>query len=112
MSGNGEVIALVLSWIVTNALTFLVVIVDERRMDEATRERAWPPPSRDAAIVAFGVLALPIHFIKTRGHLQSARGVLGFPLGLVMGVMAVVVVAFVSSVALEGAFRLLGLPTD
>src|SRR5690242_4922003 len=112
MSGGGEVVGLVLSWIVTNALTFLVVIVDERRMDEATLERAWPSSSRDAAIIAFGILALPIHFAKTRGHLRTLRGVLGFPLGLGMGVIAVFVVALVSGLVLEGAARLFGLPSD
>jgi len=109
---GSEIIELVLSWIVTNALTFLVVIVDERRMSEEKLERAWPPPSRDAAIVAFGVLALPVHFIKTRGHFRSGRGALGLVVGLLMGVVAVVVVALVSGLLLEGLFRVLGLPPE
>lgn len=100
------------SWVVTNALTFLVVIIDERRMSEDMLERAWPPSSRDAAIVAFGVLALPVHFVKTRGHFKSARGVLGFPLGFVMGVATVILVALGSDLVLEGIARLFGFPTE
>lgn len=103
---------LVLSWAITRALTFAVVIVDERRMSPERLERAWPPASRDAAIMAFGPLALPVHFMKTRGHLRSARGVLGLLLGLVMGLLAVVLVAVVSGLVLELVARIAGLPTD
>jgi hypothetical protein len=109
--GSSEVIELVLSWLVTNALTFTVVILDERKwLDEAQLERAWPPSSRDAAIVAFGVLALPVHFIKTRGHFRSLRGVLGIPLGLLLGLAAVLLVAALSTLVLEGFALIFGLP--
>lgn len=109
--GGGEVIALALSWLVTTALTFLVVIVDERRLSEEELERAWPPSSRDAAIVAFGPLALLAHFVRTRGHLKSARGIVGFPLGLLMGLVAIALVAFGSTLVLEAVALLLDLPT-
>ena len=109
--GPSEVVELVLSWVVTNALTFLVVIVDERKiLREDALERAWPPSSRDAAIVAFGILALPVHFIKTRGHFRSLRGLLGFPLGLVLGVTAVIAVGLGSWLVLEGVALVFGLP--
>jgi hypothetical protein len=81
-------------------------------LTEAQRERAWPPQSRDAAIVAFGVFSLLVHFIKTRGHLRSLRGVLGVPLGFAMGVLAILLVALASGLVLEGLARVLGLPTD
>jgi hypothetical protein len=103
---------LVFSWLLTTALAFVVILLDERRMSEDKLERAWPPSSRDAALVAFGILALPIHFIKTRGHLRSVRGVLGYPLGFAMGVIALLIVAFVSGLLLEGIAYVLGLPTD
>ena len=111
-SEASEVLGLVLSWLVTTALTFLVVILDERRLPEDKLERAWPPSSRDAAIVAFGPLALPIHFAKTRGSLRSLRGLLGFPVGLAIGAAALVVVALVSGLLVEGVYALLGLPTE
>lgn len=106
-----HVIELVISWIVTTALTFLVVIVDERRMSHERLERAWPEASRDAAIIAFGVLALPIHFMKTRTHFRSARGLLGLPLGLVLGVVAIVVIAFVGGLIVTVIDWVLGIPT-
>jgi hypothetical protein len=112
MTEAGPIIELLASWMVTTALTFLVVILDERRLSEERLERAWPPTSRDAAIVAFGPLALPIHFIKTRGHLKSARGLLGLLLGLALGAAAVLLVAFVSGLVLEGLTAVLGLPSD
>jgi hypothetical protein len=111
LTESAAILELVVSWIVTTALTFFIVIADERLMREERLERAWPPTSRDAAIVAFGVLALPIHFARTRGHFRNLRGLLGIPLGLVMGAVAVVVVAFLGGLILEGVFHILGLPT-
>lgn len=108
---GAQVIELLASWIVTNALTFAVVIFDERRMTEERLERAWPASSRDAAIVGFGLIALPIHFARTRGSFRSARGVLGIVLGLALGVIAAVVVAVVASVVLTGVYAALGLPS-
>lgn len=61
-----EVVVLLASWAVTTALSFVVVIRDERRLDEASLARAWPPASRDAAIVGLGIFAVPFHFLKTR----------------------------------------------
>ncbi len=97
-----DVIELILSWIVTNGLTFLVVILDERRLDERRLERAWPASSRDAAIIGFGLVALPIHFARTRGHFGSARGVLGRVLGLLLGLVIATIVAVLASLAIGG----------
>lgn len=112
MIPGAQAIELLLSWGVTTALSFAVVLIDERRLSEEQLERAWPSSSRDAAIVAFGVLAVPIHFIKTRGHRKSVRGALGYVWGVLLGLIAMVVVAFVSSVILTGAAWALGLPTE
>ena len=106
-------IELILSWIVSTTLLFAVVILDERRfLTEEQLERAWPPSSRDAAIVAFGGLALPIHFIKTRGHLKSWHGVLGIFLGLAFGIIALVIVSVVSGVVVYVIELALGLPAE
>jgi hypothetical protein len=107
---GGQVIEIVLSWIVTNALTFVVVIADERRLREDQLERAWKPSSRDAAIVAFGVLSLPVHFIKTRGHFRSIWGILGFPFGLFLGLVEIVEVALIGDAILTSIAWVLGLP--
>ena len=101
---------LLLSWSVTTALLFAVVLVDERRLDDERLARAWPPASRDAALVAFGVLALPIHFARTRGDLRSARGAVGVVLGLLLGCVVTALVVVASGVVLEGLALVLGLP--
>lgn len=60
----------------TGALgTWLVVRWDESRLDPERLERAWPASTRLAAAVAFGPLAVPVHFWRTR------RSVLGTLLG-------------------------------
>ena len=105
-----EVIELFLSWAVTNALTFLVVIVDTRRLSEDRLERAWPPASRDAAIIAFGLLALPFHFAKTRGTWTSVRGVLGRALGFTLGLAVAFVVAVASTLVMTAHALVFGLP--
>jgi len=108
----GPIIELVVSWVITTALTFVIVLLDERYLLKGEKlERAWIPSSRDAAIVAFGVLALPIHFIKTRTSFRSALGILGFPFGLILGVTAVFIVAFIGSLVLEAVAWMLGLPS-
>lgn len=88
-----EVVELLGSWALTTALTFAVVIAHERLMSEERRERAWPPASRDAAIVAFGPLALPFHFARTLGRFFTFRALehvkwwLGFAMGLAIAVV-------------------------
>lgn len=108
-----EIIELVLSWVVSTTLLFVVVIVDERRfLKEEQLERAWPPTSRDAAIVAFGGLALPIHFMKTRGHFKSPMGIVGIFLGLALGIVALVVVSLLTSAIVYGIEKAAGLPVE
>lgn len=110
MNGAARVIELVLSWIVMNGFTFLVVILDERRLSEEALERAWPPSSRDAAIVAFGIFAVPIHFVRTRTHWRSARGLLGLPWGLFLGIVAAALILVASELVLQGIAWAAGLP--
>ena len=104
--------SLVLSWIVTTALLFAVVILDERRLPPEQLERAWPPSSRTAALVAFGILALPIHFMRTRGNLRSLRGALGVAWGFVLGGLLVLVVALIDTALLTAIAYVTGLPLD
>lgn len=92
-----EVASLLGSWALTTALTFAVVIAHERLMSEERRERAWPPASRDAAIVAFGPLALPFHFAKTLGHFRSVLGVLGILGGFALGLAVAIGISLLAS---------------
>jgi hypothetical protein len=109
---HAEVVELVLSWIVTTALSFVVVLFDERRSSEERLERAWIPASRDAALIAFGILAVPIHFIRTRGDFKSGRGLLRKLGGLALGATAFVLVAVVSGLVMDGIARIFGWPTE
>jgi hypothetical protein len=79
--GNLELLQVVVFWAVTLPAVTAIIVHDERRLQGEELARAWPPPSRDAAI--FGIfLGLPpvclfLHFVRTR---RDLRGVL---LGLV-----------------------------
>ena len=104
---------LVLSWIVTTALTFAVIILDERFMKEEMRERAWPPSSRDSAIIGFGPLAIIVHFLRTRGGFWPLKRLfLGLPLGLVLSAVALLAVSLVGGVLVNVMLMILGYPVD
>ncbi|HVJ89622.1 MAG TPA: hypothetical protein VM580_07435 [Labilithrix sp.] len=108
---GAQIIELILSWILTTGLSFAVVLFDERRSTEARLERAWLPVTRNVALVWLGVVALPFHFAKTRGHFSSVRGVLGIVLGFALGLVAATAVAIVSSLILSGVDCALEIPT-
>ena len=107
---GAQVIELVLSLVVTNALAFAVVIVDERRLSHERLERAWPTTSRNAAIVAFGPLALPFHFARTRGDWRSARGIALRIMAFVLGLSASLAVSLVSGLVVTALAWAIGLP--
>ena len=76
--GDLELVQVVVSWAVTLPAVVLVIRIDERRLTGAALERAWPEPSRDAAIFGLwnaGVhpLCVLIHFARTR---RTGPGVL------------------------------------
>ncbi len=109
--GHG-VAELVVQWVVVTTLTFFFVVDDERHLDEERLERAWIPASRTVALVYFGILAVPFHFIKTRGHFRSLRGFAGLFLGLLRGALAVLEIAVVAELLMGAIFRALGWPTE
>ena len=57
---------LVVITIVGRLLAYLIVTADERRLSPERLERAWPPASKGAAILQFGELTVPLHFLRTR----------------------------------------------
>ncbi|MBX3186958.1 MAG: hypothetical protein KF819_08085 [Labilithrix sp.] len=71
-----KVIILVVSIVVLITGSALAVRFDERRLDEERLERAWPPPSRDNAVIGLALLGAPIvglfavwfHFFRTRSR--------------------------------------------
>jgi hypothetical protein len=78
-----EVVQLVVQMAVGIALPAWLVRWDERRLGELELSRAWHPASFWIAVVVFGPLCLPFHFVRTR------RSLLGLVLGLAALVAAV-----------------------
>ena len=80
-----EVLELVASAVFLYGIIYVVIRFDERRLSPKQLERAWPASSRDVAVLYFSLIALFLHFPRTRGVL------LGVPLGLlaVLGVLVV-----------------------
>lgn len=106
-----HVLELVASWVVTNALMFAIIILDERKILKPEQlERAWPPSSRDAAIIGFGPLALILHFVRTRGNFRSPLGIVMKLFGFVLGIVALAIVLVVGGLFLDLVFWVLGIP--
>lgn len=107
----------------------LIVRYDERRLQraadngdaraEARLERAWPPPSRDNALIGMALLAAPLlglfavffHFFRTR-----SRAVLQpwtwSPWGVLLGLLAVLAVMVANAAVVLTLAYALGLPLD
>jgi hypothetical protein len=83
----GEVLLFTLSFALGIAVPALIVRRDLTRLSGAPLARAWPDASLWAAVVAFGPLCLPVHFIRTR------RSLLGIALGLGWLVGAVLLIS-------------------
>lgn len=71
-----DVVAVVLQLALGIALPAWLLRVDEHRLSPRMLARAWPKASFWSAVVAFGPLCLPVHFVRTR------RSVTGLLLGL------------------------------
>lgn len=93
-----DVLDVVISILVGSVGTWLVVTWDERRLPEDLLARAWPPSSKLAGALAFGPLALPVHYWRTRRTL----------LGTLLGFIALALVLAVDA----GASALLHLAAD
>lgn len=103
--------------IVTSSV--LIVKFDERRLSEERLERAWPPASRDSALIGLALLGAPIvglfavwfHFFRTRSGplwLPWKWSIRGFALG-VLAVLAIMIAN--AAVVLTLAYAV-GLPVD
>ena len=95
----GEVLLYTLSFALGIAIPALIVRRDVARLTGEPLARAWPDASLWAAVVVFGPLCLPVHFIRTR------RSLLGIALGIGWLVGAVLLI----SLPIELLARLFGL---
>jgi len=90
-----EALVVALSLALNSLVPYLIVRRDLRGLSEERLARAWTDASFLSAVVAFGPLALPVHFAKTRRSLR------GFGLGVGLGLLALgaqaVVVALLSA---------------
>lgn len=74
----GEVGNLVVAAVASILVTAGLYALDERFLSDEAKERAWPRSTRWVAIVYFGLLAVPIHFWKTRrGWRKPVFAILG-----------------------------------
>ncbi|MBS2015791.1 MAG: hypothetical protein JST00_23085 [Deltaproteobacteria bacterium] len=106
-----EVVVMVVSLLVLMAGSSAVVRFDERRLDEEQLERAWPPSSRDNALIGLSFLGAPLiglfavwfHFFRTRRWR---------PKGFFLGLLWVVAIMAVNAIVVIGLSLALGLPLD
>ena len=80
-------------------LPWWVVRRDMRKISEERLARCWNSASLGSAILAFGPLCLPFHFVKAHGLLR----------GLGLGMAWTLAVVFVPALGVEGLEALLGL---
>jgi hypothetical protein len=90
-----EAIGILLQLAIGIAFPWWVIRRDITRLDPVREARAWNEASLQAAVVAFGPIALVVHFARTR------RSVAGLAQGLGFAAVALVAAALVGS-ALHG----------
>ncbi len=66
LGGVGEVLLYTLSFALGIAVPATIVRRDVARLTGERLGRAWPDASLWSAVVMFGPLCMPIHFIRTR----------------------------------------------
>lgn len=106
-----EVVVMVASLLTLMTAASLVVRLDERRLSEEQLERAWPPSSRDNALIGLsflgapliGLLAVWFHFFRTRAW---------SPKGFFLGLAWVIAIMIVNAIVVLGLSFALGLPLE
>jgi hypothetical protein len=112
-----DVAEILVPWAVVTLALFAFLDWDESRLTPDQRGRAWPPATRTLAVVYFGVLAVPVHFWRTRRteagvsegidrglvafglYSAAAEGMEALPEGMLLLVTAIAGVSFVAGLA-------------
>jgi hypothetical protein len=95
----GEVLLYALSFALSIAVPATIVRWDLGRLRGERLARAWPDSSVWSAVVVFGPLCLPVHFIRTRRNWA----------GIGLGVLALGAAVLLISLPVEGLARLFGI---
>ena len=96
----GKVLLLSLSMALSIAVPATIVRRDLSRLTGERLARAWPDASLWLAIVVFGPISVPIHFIRTRRSLRGlAAGLLWFVAALLVIAGPVEVLAWILGVS-------------
>jgi hypothetical protein len=86
-----EVFLVALGFVLNAALPYQIVKYDLERLSGERLSRAWNQASFWSAVVVFGPLSIPVHFVKTR------RSFLGLALGLGLGIGAILCAGLVEA---------------
>jgi len=86
-----EVLVVALGFVLNAALPYWIVKRDLARLPPERLSRAWNDASFLSAVLAFGPLSLPVHFVKTR------RSWAGLALGLAAALGAILCAALAES---------------
>lgn len=106
-----KVVVLVVVWVLVMVLSSIVVRRDERRLDREHLERAWPPASRDSALIGLSLLLSPLltlfavayHFARTRRFR---------PKGLLLGIGWTIAILVCIELVATGVAIAIGLPLE
>ena len=79
-----EVLVVALSFVLNAALPYWIVKWDLARLSPTRLARAWNEASFLSAVIAFGPLSLPVHFVKTRRSWAGLALGLGAALGAIL----------------------------
>lgn len=120
---------LVASCTVVVTVSSLIVRYDERRLQRAAEsgdvravqrlERAWPPASRDGAVIGLALLASPLigvcavffHFFRTRSR-AVLRPWTWSPWGFALGLLAALAVLVANAAVVVTLAYAFGIPLD
>lgn len=99
LPGVGVVLLYLVSFVLGIAVPATIVRWDLARLTGERLARAWPEASLWSAVVVFGPLCLPVHFIRTRRNW----------VGLGLGVGALVAAVLLISLPVEALGWLFGI---